>query len=106
MSISYTSNIYGDYILGSTISATNSQGWAVGLAVTSGFLWCRQGVYDTCRAQLNPNASGNSIQLVWPSGSNGSGYGWRFEIYSTSYSTVYLPDRSSLAKHLGLKSSD
>lgn len=106
MSISYTSNIYGDYILGSTISATNSQGWAVGLAVTSGFLWCRQGVYDTCKAQLNPNAKGNSIQLVWPSGKNGSGYGWRFEIYSTSYSTVYLPDRSLLAEHLGLKSSD
>jgi hypothetical protein len=106
MSISYTSNIYGDYILGSTISATNSQGWAVGLAVTSGFLWCRQGVYDTCKAQLNPNAEGNSIQLVWPSGKNGSGYGWRFEIYSTSYSTVYLPDRSLLAEHLGLKSND
>ena len=106
MSISYTNNVYGDYILGSTISANNSEGWAVGLAVTGGFLWCRQGVYDTCKAQLNPNASGNSIQLVWPSGSNGSGYGWRFEIYSTSYSTVYLPDRSLLAKHLGLKSSD
>lgn len=106
MSISYTSDIYGDYILGSTISATNSQGWAVGLAVTNGFLWCRQGVYDTCKAQLNPNAEGNSIQLVWPSGKNGRGYGWRFEIYSTSYSTVYLPDRSLLAKHLGLKSSD
>ena len=106
MSISYTNNVYGDYILGSTISANNSEGWAVGLAVTGGFLWCRQGVYDTCKAQLNPNASGNSIQLVWPSGSNGSGYGWRFEIYSTSYSTVYLPDRSLLAKHLGLKSRD
>lgn len=26
--------------------------------------------------------------------------------YSTSYSTVYLPDRSLLAKHLGLKSND
>lgn len=106
MAISYTNNIYGDYILGSTISANNSEGWAVGLAVTGGFLWCRQGVYDTCKAQLNPNASGNSIQLVWPSGSNGGGYGWRFEIYSTSYSTVYLPSRSLLAKHLGLKSSD
>lgn len=106
MSISYTNNVYGDYILGSTISANNSKGWAVGLAVTSGFIWSRHGVYDTCKAQLNPNASGNSIQLVWPSGSNGSGYGWRFEIYSTSYSTVYLPDRSLLAKHLGLKSSD
>ena len=106
MSISYTNNVYGDYILGSTISANNSKGWAVGLAVTSGFIWSRHGVYDTCKAQLNPNASGNSIQLVWPSGSNGSGYGWRFEIYSTSYSTVYLPDRSLLAKHLGLKSSN
>lgn len=106
MSISYTNNVYGDYILGSTISANNSEGWAVGLAVTGGFLWCRQGVYDTCKAQLNPSASGNSIQLVWPSGSNGSGYGWRFEIHSTSYSTVYLPSRSLLAKHLGLKSSD
>lgn len=107
MSISYTNNIYGDYILGSTISANNSQGWAVGLAVTSGFIWSRHGVYDTCRAQLNPSASGNSIQLVWPAGSSGGGgYGWRFEIYSTSYSTVYLPSRSLLAQHLGLSSSD
>lgn len=107
MSISYTNNIYGDYILGSTISANNSQGWAVGLAVTSGFIWSRHGVYDTCKAQLNPSASSNSIQLVWPAGSSGGGgYGWRFEIYSTSYSTVYLPSRSLLAQHLGLSSSD
>ena len=107
MSISYTNNIYGDYILGSTISANNSQGWAVGLAVTSGFIWSRHGVYDTCKAQLNPSASSNSIQLVWPANSSGGGgYGWRFEIYSTSYSTVYLPSRSLLAQHLGLSSSD
>lgn len=107
MSISYTNNIYGDYILGSTISANNSQGWAVGLAVTSGFIWSRHGVYDTCKAQLNPSASSNSIQLVWPANSSGGGgCGWRFEIYSTSYSTVYLPSRSLLAKHLGLKSND
>lgn len=107
MSISYTNNIYGDYILGSTISANNSEGWAVGLAVTSGFIWSRHGVYDTCKAQLNPSASSNSIQLVWPANSSGGGgYGWRFEIYSTSYSTVYLPSRSLLAEHLGLKSSD
>lgn len=107
MSISYTNDIYGDYILGSTISANNSQGWAVGLAVTSGFIWSRHGVYDTCKAQLNPSASSNSIQLVWPANSSGGGgYGWRFEIYSTSYSTVYLPSRSLLAQHLGLSSSD
>lgn len=71
MSISYTNNIYGDYILGSTISANNSQGWAVGLAVTSGFIWSRHGVYDTCKAQLNPNKNSNSIQLVWPANSSG-----------------------------------
>lgn len=101
MSVSYSNNIYGDYIIGGAISASNSQGWAVGLAINSGFLWCRHGVLDTCKAQLNPTASNNSIQLVWPSGSSGSGYGWRFEIYSTSYSTVYLPERSMLTKHLG-----
>ena len=101
MSVSYSNNIYGDYIIGGAISASNSQGWAVGLAINSGFLWCRHGVLDTCKAQLNPSASNNSIQLVWPSGSSGSGYGWRFEIYSTSYSTVYLPERSTLTKHLG-----
>lgn len=101
MSVSYSNNIYGDYIIGGAISASNSQGWAVGLAINSGFLWCRHGVLDTCKAQLNPSASNNSIQLVWQSGSSGSGYGWRFEIYSTSYSTVYLPERSMLTKHLG-----
>lgn len=101
LSIRYDNDIYGDYIVGASINVTNSTGWGVGLSISSGFLWSRHGVYDTSRAQFTPSSASNVIQFVWPESSRNNGYGWKFEIYSTSYSTVYLPTRPTLSSNLG-----
>lgn len=105
LSIRYDNDIYGDYIVGASIDVTNSTGWGVGLSISSGFLWSRHGVYDTSRAQFTPSSASNVIQFVWPESSRNNGYGWKFEIYSTSYSTVYLPTRPTLSSNLGFNNT-
>lgn len=54
-------------------------------------------VYDAHLVTWGPSSSGNVLPV---------NKGTRFEIYTSGYSTIYLPQRSSIASSLGISSTD
>lgn len=54
-------------------------------------------VYDAHLVTWGPSSSGNVLPV---------NKGTRFEIYTSDYSTIYLPQRSSIASSLGISSTD
>ena len=54
-------------------------------------------VYDAHLVTWGPSSTGNTLPV---------NRGTRFEIYTSSYTTIYLPTRSEIASSLGISSTD
>lgn len=54
-------------------------------------------VYDAHLVTWGPSSTGNTLPV---------NRGTRFEIYTSSYTTIYLPSRSEIASSLGISSTD